>query len=462
MNNVFPWLPMGVEVTSGASVGRLLEGNDFFQITLGAASNNVILFLKLPSQIAEKPVIKLLKHDGVLFDFSYSGEEFLVSVFPVNETPKSVRSLVESPGKTTKTSLKDLGRALADLQLEEPSATWADAIYIPSKCLCIPTKLNSDPKYVEDRRLLVSNLLVGETKSFQLHIETVRKINPSLQTQDIREFLTLLGMEESVDIGNLAKTKVDAPENFSLPGRPELEQFFREYIIDFFHRFDAYRSMGFNSPNGILLYGPPGSGKSYAVKVLAKFLGWPVFDLDVASIGSPYIHETSRKLKQAFDDAMSKAPAIVLLEEIDALAGKRTGINNDSKVEEVAQLLRLLETSAANGILVIATTNRFEALDSAIVRRGRFDHVIEVGLPTREEIISALTSLIRKRPALDTINLDEIATQLLGHTMSDVAWVVNEAARISVRNSKTAIDQDSFVESLSRLAKSTPRSAGLS
>ena len=104
-----------------------------------------------------------------------------------------------------------------------------------------------------------------------------------------------------------------------------------------------------------------------------RFLKWPVYEIDIGVIGSSYIHQTSKKLKEIFEEAAESAPSIVLMEEIDALAGSRSMSMHDSKVEEVAQLLRLIETASKQGILVMATTNRYHTMDHAIVRKVRFD-----------------------------------------------------------------------------------------
>ena len=110
-------------------------------------------------------------------------------------------------------------------------------------------------------------------------------------------------------------------------------------------------------------------------------------------------------------------------------------MTHDHKVEEVNEILRLIEGAAKNNILVIATTNRREALDPALLRKGRFDHTIEVGYPTAEEVSAALTAMLKDRPH-HIHNFDQIASGLAGRPMSDSAWVVNEAARIAARAKK--------------------------
>lgn len=457
MNDLFPWLPLGVSVDAGLTVGRLLQSGEAFQLVLSGTGDKSILFLKEAlyknsnSNICR--AFDSLKENGVLREYFYDDERFLFGVFERSEAPRRLASLVNSPGNSTTVPLRPLAFALAELKSVEPKAVWSEALYLSAEKICLPTTLGESAEAESDRYKLAVSLLVGAIPDLSLNIDMIKKLNPNLETSEIREFLSILGFEDVHLISKFGNARIRNPEEFVLPGRPELQDFFREYVIDFFFRFEEYRSMGFSPPNGILLYGPPGSGKTFAVNKLAEFLKWSVFDVDIGSIGSPYIHETSKRLKQVFETASEQSPSIVLLEEIDALATKRGTQVHESKNEEVSQLLRLLEKAANNGILVIATTNRYDALDSAIIRRGRFDHVIEVGFPSKIEITLALRNLLELRPTTDTIEVEQIAAGLEGRPMSDVAWVVNEAARFAVRNSQKKIDESLLNLAISRLGK---------
>jgi cell division protease FtsH len=258
----------------------------------------------------------------------------------------------------------------------------------------------------------------------------------------IRVFLKALGVSEP--------TEVVAPEAFALPGRPALEAFFREYVIEPSADPDRFQSLGVQLPNGILLYGPPGSGKTHAVDTLVAALRRPTFRLDLGEVGSPFIHQTTVAMRQSFDQAKRSAPSLLILEEIDAVASARGPMSHDHKVEELTEILRMIESAAKNGVLVLATTNRKEALDPAVLRTGRFDHSVLVDYPTKVEVELALQGMLKDRPH-DPLDLSETGRSLAGRPMSDAAWVVNEAARLTARAKQDKITDAFLQEALSRL-----------
>jgi len=198
--------------------------------------------------------------------------------------------------------------------------------------------------------------------------------------------------------------------------------------------------MGIGPPGGVLLHGPPGSGKSFAARRLAEFLGWPVFEINAGTVGSPYIHHTSMRLRELFESAANEAPSIVLIDEVDALLRDRDASASDHAAEEVGEFLTLVERSAERCVLVIATTNRRYAIDAAVVRHGRFDHVVEVALPSANEAQAVLESVLDRRPHVGGMNLEVAAEKLSGRPLSDIEWAVNEAARAAVRAGKKKID----------------------
>lgn len=231
---------------------------------------------------------------------------------------------------------------------------------------------------------------------------------------------------------------------FELPGRPELERFFREQIIDVIDREEIYQRMGVPFPGPTLLVGPPGCGKTYAVEKLTEYLGWPYFEVNSGTIASSYLHETSRLIAQLFENAMAEAPAVMIMDEMEAYLTTRSdgrGVNQHH-MEEIAEFLRILPKLQAKKVLLFGMTNMPEQIDPAIRRKGRFDHVIEVGMPSRTEIMELLGTLLRDVPKDANLDPGRTADRLAMHPISDIAYVAREAGRLSVLCGKTQIDQE--------------------
>lgn len=235
---------------------------------------------------------------------------------------------------------------------------------------------------------------------------------------------------------------------FELAGRPDLETFFNEHIIDIILHRDRYKALGIEFPSAVILYGPPGTGKTFAVERLVDFLGWPSFQIDASSVASPYIHETSKKIAQVFDKAMENAPSVLVIDEMEAfLADREMGLGHH-RVEEVAEFLRRIPEAVKREVLIIAMTNRIDMIDPAILRRGRFDHVIKVDFASEIEVQSLLDKLLSALPKESDVDSRPLARELAGRPLSDVAFVVREGARLAARSGKERLDQASLLAAL--------------
>ncbi|MGD2620486.1 ATP-binding protein, partial [Escherichia coli] len=155
---------------------------------------------------------------------------------------------------------------------------------------------------------------------------------------------------------------------FELAGRPELSAFFNEYIIEIFRNSEQSATMGIVFPAPVVLHGPPGCGKTYAVERLVEYLGWPCFQIDASSVASPYIHDTSKKISEIFDKAVEQAPAIIVIDEMDAFLADRQGGSDQHRVEEVAEFLRRIPQVQKHQVLILGMTNRIDIIDPAILR----------------------------------------------------------------------------------------------
>ena len=438
----FPWLPFGYCLPDGTSTARILRCGEQYQIVRAKRGRKVILLVEEGSCASRR--LSELAEDRVM-RASFVERRMMALVSAAEDAPLLVGDIPCRPEALSAIEAHDLANALSGLARDCPKAGWSNALFVPDLAACLPLRDDA----AEDRRRLAFRLLTGGVEDPSLSLHSIRKLNPWLNETEIAEFLDVFGVTQTVEKTANRATDREAP--FRLAGRPELEAFFREYVIEHYLEESRYAALGVRPPGGILLHGPPGSGKTFAVRVLAEHLGWPVFELDLKAVGSPFIHETGARLERLFDCAAEKAPAVVVIDEIDALAGSRGPTSQDYKIEEISAFLRRIERAAENRILVVGTTNRKDAIDPAFLRKGRFDHVLEVGYPDREEVASVLRHLIAERPHSEGINLDTAAARLAGRPLSDVAWAVNEAARLAVKGSKDKVDDISLFAAIAKL-----------
>lgn len=196
-------------------------------------------------------------------------------------------------------------------------------------------------------------------------------------------------------------------------------------------------------PNGILLYGPPGCGKTFIVRKLAEEINYHYIELKHSDIASPFIHDTTKKIGELFEKAKIHAPSIVFIDEIDGLIPKREqlGITGQYKQEEVNEFLNQLNDAGKNNILVIGATNRPEILDTAILRSGRIDKRIFVPPPDFEARKELFHLYLSGRPHAKNIDYDKLAHMTQGFVCSDIEYIVTQSARVAVDTNKPVIDQ---------------------
>jgi cell division protease FtsH len=432
----FPWFPIG-HATACGTVGRLRAEGAGYQVLQDQTRDDLILVLAADSSAGLDAAASsfALKFAGLEF----GGRSFLVMSTSKADEPVPVLQWPKRFGLPTTTDVMAIGKAISDLRRRVPQAEIASALFVPPLEACLPMKEIERP---EDMRQLAAQILVASAQLPSLDVESIRNANPWVSTHDISFFLQALGVSDIAE--------AVTPEAFALPGRPALEAFFREYVIEPSADPARYQALRVQLPNGILLYGPPGSGKTHAVDTLVAALRRPTFRLDLGEIGSPFIHQTTVSMRKAFEQAKRSSPSLLVLEEIDAVAPARGPMSHDHKVEELTEILRMIESAAKNGILVLATTNRREALDPALLRKGRFDHSVHVDYPTKEEVELALQGMLKDRPH-DLPDLSKASHFLAGRPMSDAAWVVNEAARLTARSKEDRISEQSLDDALSRL-----------
>lgn len=344
-----------------------------------------------------------------------------------------------------------------------------DAIYIEEYSLILPVP--SDSEHLDNAVVYGRWLTAGVNVSIE-SFESVSKFLSWLPVSSLVRSAKLAGFkicpnfqqeieedQKGVFVSNSDDNDIEiSNENggrFTLIGRPELEQFFNENIIDIVIHRKQYERMGISFPGATILFGPPGCGKTYAVDRLVEYLGWQRFDIDSSSIASSYIHDTSKKISEVFNSAIDAAPSIVVIDEMEAFLTDRgmTGRSGMYHIEEVAEFLRRIPEAISKGVLVFAITNMIDLIDPAFLRRGRFDHIVEVKMATNEEIEALLISKFSELPVDKTVNASIIANKLEGRPLSDVTFVIREAGRLAIKRRIDNMNMHCFLDAIQLLHK---------
>lgn len=227
-------------------------------------------------------------------------------------------------------------------------------------------------------------------------------------------------------------------------------------IVEFLKNPEKYTNLGGKIPKGALLVGPPGTGKTLLAKAVAGEAQVPFFSLSGSDFVEMFVGVGASRVRDLFKQAKEKSPAIIFIDEIDAVGRARGKSNmsggNDERENTLNQLLTEMDGFGTNSnVIVLAATNRADVLDKALMRAGRFDRQIFVDLPDireRAEIFKVHLAPLKKIEGLDT---DFLAKQTPGFSGADIANVCNEAALIAARNNKTAVDKQDFLDAVDRI-----------
>ncbi len=226
-------------------------------------------------------------------------------------------------------------------------------------------------------------------------------------------------------------------------------------IRDFLSDPDRFISMGAKIPKGVLLYGPPGTGKTLLARAVAGEADVPFYTLSGSDFVELYAGMGASRVRELFDEAKKEAPAIIFVDEIDAVGRHRGGgggAGNEEREQTLNQLLVEMDGfDVSSGVIFIAATNRPDILDPALLRPGRFDRQVAIDRPDLEGRRRILAVHAKGKPLAEDISIDTIARRTPGFTGADLANLLNEAALLSARRRLPAIDQDSLAEALDRV-----------
>lgn len=452
------WLPKGWILPNGSKVRKIVSSGDLWQILL-LGSDSFLLVVKpellmkwVSFDLINANLFETIDIQGKIFKVFISKYGYLISSIEQGPYPNN-----NIQGRAFAIALRESRKASGTLSLH-------DAVYIEQISRLLPTFTLTDG--FDDQTVLGTWLTAGVRISISSH----RRLYELLRWMEAKEVDAIINeagfpcisgntlvkpdkqQSEEIEVDTAAQLKknintktTEHNMHFTLTGRAELEAFFNDNIVDIIVNEEKYHKMGIEFPGAIVMHGPPGCGKTFAAERLVEFLDWPCYSINSASIGSPFIHDTSKKISELFDKAISNPPSVILIDEMEAFltdrgAGQSAGSHH---LEEVAEFLRRIPEATKKHVLVIAMTNMLDSIDPAILRRGRFDHIIEVKMPSAGEIRMLLTSLFSKLPVSADLDMDDLACKLENHPLSDVSFVVKEAGRITVKHDKNIIDNQS-------------------
>ena len=228
-----------------------------------------------------------------------------------------------------------------------------------------------------------------------------------------------------------------------------------EEIVDFLKQPKRYTDIGARIPKGVLLVGPPGTGKTYLTKAVAGEAGVPFFSISGSDFVEMFVGVGASRVRDLFEESKKNAPCIVFIDEIDAVGRRRgagLGGGHDEREQTLNQLLVEMDGFGVNeGIIIMAATNRADILDPALLRPGRFDRQIMVGAPDvkgREEILKVHS---KNKPLAEDVNFKELAKGTPGFTPADIENLMNEAALLTARKKATKIDKATIEEAITKV-----------
>lgn len=301
-------------------------------------------------------------------------------------------------------------------------------------------------------------MLNGETPDGPIRIRTSAgkegdRLNDLVVRALSEDFTSAMEMVVFMESGSPEKTarKPLGPGFSAVAGMEDLKQRLRADVIDILADKEEADRYGLTIPNGMLLYGPPGCGKTFISERFAEEAAYNYKYVKSSDLASIYLHGSQEKIAELFDDARRNAPTILCIDEFDALVPRRDMVNNASHSAEVNEFLSQMNNCGKDGVFVIATTNRPDKIDPAVLRSGRIDYKIYVPMPDEESRKALFKVGLKGRPADSRVDYDRLAEMTDGYLASDIAAIVQKAAREAFR-AKVQITDTLLLEA----AESTP------
>jgi transitional endoplasmic reticulum ATPase len=264
--------------------------------------------------------------------------------------------------------------------------------------------------------------------------------DPKQRFASAKEFLDAIEGNIEVESAPISMTKVNQAENSpsmrpkegngfaDVAGMNEIKSIMQKKIINILKDPEKAERFKIQIPNGMLLYGPPGCGKSFIAEKFAEEAGYNYVFIKSSDLASIYVHGSQEKIGALFDEARKNAPTILNFDEFEALVPNRSKINNSSESGEVNEFLSQMNNCGKDRIFVIASSNRPDLIDPAILRKGRMDKIIYIPVPDKEARQGIFEIHMKDRPASNDIDYTRLADMTENFVASDIAYIVNDAA----------------------------------
>ncbi len=455
------FFPRGFALSNNKKIKKMVCSDKYWQIYLTNSDSFVLVVLE---NLHKMWIDEFLAPTGIFEELYYENNKYFVFLSSDNYL---ISSLKEGPYPETYEQIEAFSISFNTTTKLFSGVSLNNAIYIEEYSLILPTDNKTN---ASDNANVYGRWLTGGVNVSANSFGRISSLMSWISEDFLEKILKTAGFVVNKKTTQKASTETNPNQNsnnteknnsnfknkgkFVLTGRPELEKFFNDNIVDIVLNKEQYEKMGISFPGATILHGPPGCGKTFAVDKLCEYLDWERYDINAASIASPYIHDTSKKISEIFELAINSAPSIIVIDEMEAFLSDRSAQNiGNHQVEETAEFLRKIPEAISKGVLIFAMTNIIDVIDPAILRRGRFDHIIEVDMATKEEINEILKERLKELPISKSIDIYKIAEKLDKHPLSDIAFVIREAGRLAVKNGSETITEECFESAVNSLPK---------